>query len=63
MHRTSVALFLSTLTLAAGTTACSPSPTPDSKDGDTPKQELGAPANPSAPAPKEEGEGGEGGEG
>lgn len=64
MQRTSVALFLSALSLAAGTTACSPSQGPGGEQGgETPKQELEAPAAPASKPDGQAGEGGEGGEG
>jgi hypothetical protein len=70
MQRRSVALFLSTLSLLAGTAACRQAPEAGEQGGDTPKTQTAPPPAASTPAKPDhgggeggEGEGGEGGEG
>jgi hypothetical protein len=64
VQRQSIALFLATAGLVAGTVSCGHRPEAEKETHDQPSQQL---TQPSTPAPtsgtKEGGEGGEGGEG
>ena len=63
MSRSSVALFLSTLALAGGTVACSPTPEAGEEGGDKERPAMTQPSSPGSPSYQEDDEGGEGGEG